>query len=436
MKSIFKSIFVAAACVGLCSPAIAQVAPRSVFSVSNVAVDVQDASSAAARRQAIDQARRIAFSALYEKMVAREDWALLPALTNAELGALVSSVDVNGEKSSPTRYAADLSVTFSREPVLALFKSLGITYTDAPTPPIVLLAAAQYGGVNMLWSGNNVWRAAWLASATRGQSLVSYDVPEKTPRTMSSVVALGLPEMPPQDLIDLIRARRASDILIANAKITLTVETGRYEAVFDIRRGPQQSAFMDFALVQNEGEGPPEMLERAIALIDRELSSLWKRQLLVEYSKAKDIRIAAVFETPEEWRRMLVATRNARRLRGVAVESVQIDRAELTARFFGDFKPLSDALAQAGVVLERETDVSWLARPLSADEQASLRIDTLSAAVEGYVDPLQDAQGEQLGDLEADVSDFETAPWELNAPQQGGGAVDKTGTGFQQGPQQ
>lgn len=416
MKSIFKSIFVVAAFWSLSGPTVAQTAPRSVFSVNNVAVDIQAASSAAARSQAIDQARRLAFSALFEKMVAREDWALLPALTNTELAAMVSSVDVNGEKSSPTRYAADLSVTFDKEPVLALFKGLGVTYTDAPTPPIVLLPAAHYGGTDLLWSSDNVWRAAWLRSPTRAQSLVSYDVLEQSPATMSSVVALGLEETPPQQLIDLIRARRASDILVANARINLNIATGRYDGTFDIRRGPQQSVFMDFALTQNDGETPIQMLERAIALIDRELSALWKRQLLVEYSQAKDIRIAAAFQTPEEWRRVLTATRNARRLRGVAVETVEIDRAQLTARFFGEFEPLSEALAQAGVSLERDSDVSWRAKAMSAEARASIQMRSLSTAVEGYVDPLLDAQGQLDSGMEDRVSDFEKAPWELNAP--------------------
>lgn len=432
-KTFLASILSSAVCCGTPQSALAQdvagmdqAGPlRSVFSVSNIVVDISAASAAAARSQAIAQAHRIAFSNVFVKMVAREDWGLEPALTNAELAALVSAVDVRGEKSSQTRYVAELSVAFDKEALLGVFKSAGVTYTDSETPPIIMLPIASYGGATLLWSADNVWRNAWLASATRAQSLVSYTLLSDAPEVSSQISALGAADAAPQQLIKLIRGQQASDIVIAYGDVRFDLAAARYEGVFDVRRGPQQAPFMAFDISQNAGETPPDMLERAIALIDGELSALWKRQLLVEYAQARDVRIAATFDTPAQWQRMLAAFGRAKRLRNVSLERLQLDSAALRARFVGDFAPLEEAMSSAGIMLTQAEETSWRARAMTAQERASLQIDSLEGDVSDFVDPLEEQAMQRAKELEAPraadgpqpVLDIDTVPWETEPPE-------------------
>lgn len=400
---------------------------RSVFSVSNITVDINAVSAVAARSQAIAQAHRIAFSNVFTKMVAREDWGLEPPLTNRELAALVSAVDVRGEKSSQTRYYAELSVTFDKDALLGVFKDAGVTFTDSETPPIILLPVAHYGGAQLLWSPDNVWRNAWMGSPTRAQSLVSYEMLDRTAATSSQVSALGIAHASPQQLITLIRGHQAGDIVIANADIQFDLVSARYRATFDVRRGPQQAPFMAFDVVQQAGEAPLKMLERAVVAIDQELSALWKRQLLAEYAQARDVRIEATFESPAQWQKMLNAFSQERRLRSVAVERLQLDSAFLTARFVGDYEPVREGMAGAGFILTQLAPTSWQARAMTMDERAAVRRDTLSNAPDGFVDPLEEQAIQRAQELELErkaaaeqaameaqsPASIETPPWEI-----------------------
>lgn len=401
---------------------------RSVFSVSNISVDINAVSAVAARSQAIAQAHRIAFSKVFTKMVAREDWGLEPALTNRELAALVSAVDVRGEKSSQTRYYADLSVTFDKDALLGVFTDAGVTFTDSETPPIILLPVAQYGGAQLMWSPDNVWRNAWMASPTRAQSLVSYEMLDRTAATSRQVSALGIAHASPEQLVTLIRSYQASDIVIANADIQFDLVSARYRAEFDVRRGPQQAPFMAFEVVQQVGEAPLKMLERAVVMIDEELSALWKRQLLAEYAQARDVRIEATYQNPLQWQQMLNAFSQERRLRFVAVERLQLHSADLKARFVGDYEPVQEGMAGAGFILSQIAPTLWQARPMTPEERAAIRRDTLSNTADGFVDPLEEQAIQRAQELalerqaaaatedmaaEAPAS-IETPPWEIS----------------------
>jgi len=363
--------------------------PRSIFAARDIVLDINASSSAAARNQAIAQARRIAFSSVYKRLVAREDQTLEPALTNAELARLVSAVDIRGEKSSATRYAAILSVTFDKEALIALLEDLGVTYTDAETPPILLLPIAHFGGVDMLWSRDNVWQTAWLDSTTRAQSLVRYDISDARLARTWKINGANARHVTPETAIRFIRAHQATDIVFAYADIAFDLETRRYSATIDVRRGPQQSRFIQFTMQQNEEENPAALLERAIAQVDSELSALWKRQLLVEYAQAQDVDIKAQFSDAQQWSTILNALSNARRLRDVSVETLHITSADLSARFFGEFNALSDALASAGVYVSTRSPTQWAARVLRGqDGLQSLKFGA-GGATDDYVDPLK-----------------------------------------------
>ncbi|MEM9877791.1 MAG: DUF2066 domain-containing protein [Pseudomonadota bacterium] len=366
----------------------APIVGRSIFAVRDLAIDINASSAAAARRQAIAQARRIAFSTVFARLVAFEDLGLEPALTNAELARLVSAVDISGEKSSAKRYAAILSVTFDEDALMRVFEKLGVTYTDAETPPIVVLPVVHYGGVDMLWSDDNVWRAAWVVSATRNQSLVNYQLLEPSFTNLTQLNPLTLPQLPAEQAISVIRQSGASDIVVAYARVFFDPASRSYLSQFDVRRGPQQSPFMDFALTQRPTESPAEMLERAIAQIDAELSALWKRQLLVEYAQAADVTVAARFETPAQWSAIQTAFNTARRVRDVSLSELKVKEAEFTARFFGDFEPLVENLAAAGIAVERNAPNAWSVRPLSPEESAE-RDPSEANTLDDYVDPLQ-----------------------------------------------
>lgn len=401
----------------LAVPAHAQDAPpvRSIFTINYVPVDVTASSAAAARDSAIAQSRQIAFSQIFKKLVAEEDLSLEPALTNAELADLVRAIDVTDEKSSATRYVAALSVTFDEEKLPALLERLNVTFTDSQTPPISLVPVAHYGGITQLDSPDNVWLIAWQRSATRASSLIDYVLPQSGAAYRRHVSAVSARQAEPKALIDLITFQQARDILLAFADIRFDIASRRYKGDFDVRRGPGQTPFMTFSLAQIVGESPQDMLERAIARINDELSALWKRQLLVEFSQVRPVRISAQFDGAERWRAMRDVLSGSRRLRNVRIPSLSLSSADITARFFGSFDALEQTFAVRGLRLVDEGENRWLVRAMTEREALQYSADQ-EGEIGAFVDPLQQQmEAERMQDEASSnpLLDISVPPWEL-----------------------
>ena len=388
--------------------------PRSIFTVGSVDVDITATSAASARQSAIAQSRRLAFTRLFKRLVATEDLEAEPALTNAELAGLVRAIDILEESTSQPRYIAQLAVSFEPEKVTGLLERLGVTYTDSETPPILVLPLAHYGGVPLLLSEDNVWAQAWQQSPSRASSLVDYRLPERTPDFLMRVSPMSVPHAAPETLIELLRVIGASDVLVAEAAISLDFASQRYLATFDVRRGPGQGAFMTFDMAQQPDESPQDMLERAIAKVDAELSALWKRQLLIEFAQAQTIAITAQYEAAADWRRIRGNLGAARRLRDLQVLSIALDHAELKARFFGDFDSLEKTLAADGLAVRQNKPGLWDVRVMTMAERAAFVGAEVDAAGE-YVDPISaDAMTPEIRPMPESTS-FDVPPWEMNS---------------------
>lgn len=136
-------------------------AAGDVYRVSGVPVDATADNAAAARAAAVAQGEAAAFDRLLKRIAKREDWFRLPSAEEAGLQSLVRSFQVADERTSTTRYLANLTVDFNREAVRRLLGQRGIAYSDTQAPPAVLLTLWQEdGSAADLW-GTNPWRQAW-----------------------------------------------------------------------------------------------------------------------------------------------------------------------------------------------------------------------------------------------------------------------------------
>ena len=104
-----------------------QAQENSVFFVSGVEVDVTAASARDARNIALLDGQRAAFSQLYRKLVAEEDWAYEPTLANDQLAPLVQGFDVHDERSSATRYSATLDVKLDADRTREILGGLAVS---------------------------------------------------------------------------------------------------------------------------------------------------------------------------------------------------------------------------------------------------------------------------------------------------------------------
>lgn len=146
------------------------------YTVRGVAVDRTAANPTQARDSAHAEGRRVAFRRLMERLVPPEARGRVASVNDEQLLDLIHSFEVDNERSSAVRYAADLTVIFNPDAVSDLLARSGVAASappptptgapagaSAPRPPLVVLPVFRAAGGLQLWEDANPWRLAWLA---------------------------------------------------------------------------------------------------------------------------------------------------------------------------------------------------------------------------------------------------------------------------------
>jgi len=155
----------------LLAPAAAQAQSQGgdePYTVSGIPVDASADNAAAARGRAIATGQREAFAKLIERLVPAGERGSIPQLTDPEISRLVLGFEVANERSSATRYIADLTVAFSKPDVTALLRRSGTTFTAGSSQPVLIVPVYETGGRRVLWEEPNPWRTAWYSAPSGG----------------------------------------------------------------------------------------------------------------------------------------------------------------------------------------------------------------------------------------------------------------------------
>ncbi len=146
----------------LCFPPVEVRAQQgSLYTVSNVDVDVTDKDASTAKLKAISEAQVKAFAILAARLGGPDAASAIEYLEAAEIGRMMASLSIQSEKSGPGRYIGRLSVSFLSAKVRETFSKLGLEISEDRAPRIVILPVWNGGGVPSAWE-DNPWRKAWL----------------------------------------------------------------------------------------------------------------------------------------------------------------------------------------------------------------------------------------------------------------------------------
>jgi len=142
------------------TPAAAQSA-GSVYTVTDIAINKQAQTGAAAREQGLAEARQAAFGHLFRRLMPSAYHSREPALPAETLTGLIAAVDVGQEQITATAYRADLAIRFAPARVRALLTERRIPFSDQPSPPLLIVPVYDWAGARQLWETPNPWHTAW-----------------------------------------------------------------------------------------------------------------------------------------------------------------------------------------------------------------------------------------------------------------------------------
>ena len=339
-------------------------AKADLYTVQGISVDESAPSAAEAKQAAMAEARAIALDALLRRLTLREDHARLPAPEPAVVAAAMRTVQVLDERQSPVRYIARVSVGFYPEPVRALLREAGISFSEAVSGPVAVFPVYDWGALRLLFEDANPWRAAW-ARRPAANDPVPLVLPAAGDATMPA--AGSAVEGDRTRLLQAaarIGARRA---LVAHGVYRLERQRTRPVLEVTLRRfGAGEAAAAETLRVEGRaGETVESLCARAAAEAADAIQESWKRANLV----AADAP-AQPFEAVAQLGGLgdLIAVKDALAAAGgvqrVRLAELARSRAVFRFRFAGGAERLRGVLERQGLALERAGGNGWTLRPL------------------------------------------------------------------------
>jgi hypothetical protein len=366
MISAFRLLRAPLCALALATLLAAPAAAADIFTVRGVHVDKTAESATAARSAAQVEGQRLALIAMMKKLTLPDDWASLPAVDDATAQNAVRGFQVASEKTSSTRYIAEMIVSFQPEAVRRLLRGAGIPFAETQARPTLLLPVLRRDGKLVLWEENNPWRDAW-ASLRPADELAPLILPIGEIMEMGEVpaeTAVSDSEEAMTALSDLAATYGASEVVVAVAALGAD---GTLQVNLTHRGGAAPSGPLS-GTYQAEGRGLPELMTAAAADMLSGIAVQWKRQIIVRDGKLSTLTVQADFATLSEWETIRKGLTSTPLVQDMEVAGISPRGAEIRISHKGSTEMLALSLAQQNVTLsDRKAAPAEGATPVEDD---------------------------------------------------------------------
>lgn len=341
MKRVFR--FVALAALGASFFLAPAARAADLYTIRGVHVDETAKSATEARAIAQTRGQRMALTELMKRLTLSADWPSLPQVDDNTAQDAVRGFQVASEKTSSTRYIADLNVSFQPATVRRLLSRSGLSYAETQAKPALLLAVYEKAGVRALWEDPNPWR-----DAVGGLDLVNAITPLIMPlgdvQEFTLVTAAQAVSGDKAALANLGQRYGADEVVVATAasnadgsKIDLTVS--RYGAP-DPAAAPIRQSYSS--------------LNAAAAGVLAALGEQWKRDTIVKAGEQAQLTVSAYFSSLDQWEAIRKGLSSTPLVNGLQVAGIAANGAEVQISYRGTPEKLALSLAQANIALTEE----------------------------------------------------------------------------------
>ena len=334
----FTAVFLAALCAFAPSPASAQ-GRDNVYAVVGVHVDETAANAAAAQQAGLAAAQRAGFERLVRRLTIPDELSArgIPQVETATLERLVSSVDVEEERRSGTRYIGRLTVRFDPSGMRTLLRQFNLTVVDTRTAPI-LVAPLVVAGTSEETAA--LWREVW-ANGGFGDELV--------PLATAPAALQGAPAWAAAQ--PFAQSAAAASALYA----TLRVQGGTATATLvEIDANARRERGEVSARVN--GDDPAALRAAFASLADQASTRIqndWKSRIATGGGQRGRISASALYTSEAQWEQIKDALEGAAQtlISEIRIEAVGRQGALISFSFVGDRSQLAAELQRRGIVL-------------------------------------------------------------------------------------
>ena len=239
-----------------------------VLEVTSIHVDVAGETAEQARYAGWRQAQRIGFKLLWAKAHGvSPDQA--PAVDDATLDGLVSSIAVEKEQIGPGRYIADLGVLFDRSKTAGLVDMAGdLRRSD----PLLLVPIMLTDGTMTSVETRNAWQRAWAGFRT-STSAIDYVRPSGLGADPLLVNAALVDRPGRAWWRNVLDTYGASDILVAQVQVRRLYPGGPASAHFIARHGPDGEVIGSFDIHDRDGGDLQPLMNKGVQQMNQLFSA-------------------------------------------------------------------------------------------------------------------------------------------------------------------
>lgn len=232
------------------------------YQVSGVKVDVSAKDANSARLAGWRLAQRQAWRMLWTRTHGN---AGVPGLSDSQLEAMISGIEIEYEQIGPTRYVATLGVLFDRARTGQL---LGVTGRVVRSPPLLVIPVMWDGGSAVSYERINEWQKAWARFRT-GESAIDY---VRVAGSIADPILLNVGQTGRRGRLwwrVLLDQYGAADIVVPIARIERQWPGGPVTGTFTARYGPDDRLIGSFSLRASAESAIPQMMDEAARRLDQ-----------------------------------------------------------------------------------------------------------------------------------------------------------------------
>ena len=346
--------------LGFAMPSHAQ-EQESLFTVTDVTVDVTARSSAVAREKAFSDAQKIAFQTLSERMLSEHAVKGFVSPGPSVISSLIHDFEITNEKLSAVRYVGTYTFRFKDKPVRNFFAGIGVSYTDVTSRPVLILPFYQVGEETVIWSPYNSWLRAWRNAGDQ-VGVVPMVVPIGDIADVQDVSDNEALSYDPARLQRMIRRYGAGESVLTIAvpdSSLLAVEKLEdpafgYLSIYIYRTDEAGPEFVQrLTLAADSGETKEELFLKAATSVQKILRDNWKNRTTVDPDAANVLPVRVRFQSFPQWIQTQKILEDVYGVDEVQLKNLSSKDAYLDLVFQGSERRLRLALQQAGLTLSK-----------------------------------------------------------------------------------
>jgi hypothetical protein len=319
------------------------------FTVSGIKVDATAPSAVDAQTKAIESGRDRAWQTLYRRLTRQEDWGHQPTLDPVTLQRLIRSYQVNGARSSTTRFVATMTYEFNANAVRRVLQQADIAYSDATAKPVLIIPLGPG------WSAQTPWTKAWT-DPRFAQGAVPFALPPNDAIDAPALAAVRFDRTSWSDVEPV-----ASRIHASEAYLALVIPQ-RAQMIVKIRRlGSGNSPTIPDVVVPVPPKTPPAQSFAKVAEASASaIADFLKSRSAIDFGKHGRVIAALHVESLTAWGDLLQKLGSVPTITDVNVVAMDIGEARVEISYAGSSDQLNQQLSREGLALANEGGQWWI----------------------------------------------------------------------------